>query len=95
MRAVLTLDDQDSGVGLTLFLEDGFQKDSQAHQAANALVKHLESLSAIQSTGEVAWVEGEDAQWIKDPVIAAPEAVETRQTSLASIVTDNAADLQR
>lgn len=94
MRAVLTLDDQDGGVGMTLFLEDGFTPTSQAHQAANALVKHLESLSAIQSTGEVAWVQGEDAQWIKDPVVAVPEVGETRQASLASIATKNAADLQ-
>jgi hypothetical protein len=92
MRAVITLDDQDGGVGMTLFLEDGFTPTSQAHKAANALVQHLESLSAIQSTGEPQWIAGEDAQWIKGAVTAIPEP--QPKTSLAGILTTSAADLQ-
>lgn len=90
MRAVITLDDQDGGVGMTLFLEDGFTPTSQAHKAANALVQHLESLSAIQSTGETKWVEGQDAQWIKDAVTAIPKP----KTSLVVTMPASEADLR-
>jgi hypothetical protein len=72
-KAVITLDDTNGGVGMTLFLEDGFTPSSQAHKAANCLIQHLESLSIAQAESPVEWVEGDKAQWIKDEVIAVPE----------------------
>lgn len=76
-RAVITLDDQDqngfAGVGMTLFLENGFTPGSAAHQAANALVQELERMAAVQSQGDLKTVTGPDAAWISSDVVAVPE----------------------
>lgn len=88
MRAVITLDDQDNegkpGLGMTVFLENGWTPTSTAHQAANALIQHLESLSAIHEAGEVKWVEGSDAGWIKDPIVAIPDSQPTSIIDLSA-----------
>lgn len=88
MRAVITLDDVEGEVGMTLFLEGGFQVDSNAHQTANLIVKHLDELASIRSKGDVKWVEGADAAWIADSVVAVPQVGEPalRLDSAAGVV---------
>lgn len=82
-KAVITLSDEEGGVGMTVFLEDGFTPTSAAHCAANMLVKHMETMSEKFSAGETKWVEGDDAAWIQGDVVALP-------SKLANIVTTDA-----
>jgi hypothetical protein len=96
MRAVITLDDQEGEVGMTLFLEGGFQKDSPAHQTASMIVNHLDKMASAREPGEVKWVDGEAAAWISDEIVAIPEADDTqkRVAALADVVVTPAAELQ-
>lgn len=61
-KAILTLDDKDGKMSLSLFLEGGFQVDSDAHQCANLLIKHLDTLGAVEESSEVRTLTGEEAQ---------------------------------
>lgn len=83
MRAVITLDDKDGEVAMTLFLEGGFQVGSNAHQTANLIVKHLDELASIQSKGDVKWVDGDAAAWIQGDVVAVPEVGEPKLVLIA------------
>lgn len=62
-KAILTLDDTPDGeMKLDLFLEGGFQIDSNAHQAAGLLIKHLEELGSVTSRSEVRELTGDEAR---------------------------------
>jgi hypothetical protein len=61
-KAILTMDDRDGKLELSLFLEGGFQVDSDAHQCANLLVKHLDTLGAVEGQSEVRELTGEEAE---------------------------------
>lgn len=62
-KAILTLDDTEDGeMKLDLFLEGGFQVDSNAHQAAGILIKHLEELGSVTSRSEVRELTGDEAR---------------------------------
>jgi len=62
-KAILTIDDTPDGeMKLTLFLEGGFQVDSNAHQAANLLIKYLDEHGDVTSRGEVIDLTGEEAE---------------------------------
>jgi len=57
-KAVITLDDVDGQISMSLFLEGGFNKDSHAHQHANLVLKYLDSIAGMKTTEAVQWVEG-------------------------------------
>lgn len=62
-KAIITLDDHEDGqMSLTLFLEGGFQVDSNAHQGANLLINYLQDLGSVQSTSEIKELTGEEAE---------------------------------
>lgn len=62
-KAILTLDDTDDGeMKLDLFLEGGFQVDSNAHQAAGILIKHLEELGSVTSRSDVRELTADEAR---------------------------------
>ncbi len=64
-KAVITLDDQDGQIGMTVFFEGGYQPDSNAHQHTNLIIKYLDSIAeGMKSEGEAKWVSAEDAQAI-------------------------------
>lgn len=65
-KAILTMDDADGKLELSLFLEGGFQVDSDAHQCANLLIKHLDTLGAVEQAGEVRELTGDEAQAVID-----------------------------
>jgi len=72
-KAILTLDDNNGKMALSLFLEGGFQVDSDAHQCANLLIKHLDTLGAVEESSEVRTLTGEEAQ----NIIAEAEQLQT------------------
>jgi hypothetical protein len=51
-KAILTLDTEDGEMKLDLFLEGGFQVESNAHQAAGILIKHLEELGSVTNRSD-------------------------------------------
>lgn len=66
-KAILTIDDTPDGdMKLDLFLEGGFQVDSNAHQAANLLIKYLDESGDIVGRGEVRELTGDEAQAVLD-----------------------------
>jgi len=77
MRAVLTFDDVDGQVNMTVFLEGGYQADSGAHMMANSIIKHLDEQAAVRSASDVKWVAGQDAAWIADEIVAIPSKDDT------------------
>lgn len=72
-KAILTLDDVDGKMSLSLFLEGGFQVESDAHQCANLLIKHLDQLGAVEESSEVRTLTGEEAE----NIIAEAEKLQT------------------
>ncbi len=84
-KAILTLDDHEDGqMSLTLFLEGGFQVDSNAHQGANLILKYLQELGSVQSAGEIRELTGEEAaaviaqaQGAQNIAMGLPEPLET------------------
>lgn len=66
-KAIITIDDHDDGdMSLSLFLERGFQVDSNSHQCANLLIKHLQEMGDVKHAGEVRELTGEEAQAVID-----------------------------
>ncbi|UUZ68275.1 hypothetical protein LP416_29355 [Polaromonas sp. P2-4] len=57
-KAVITLDDKDGQISLSMFLEGGFQADSNAHQHAGLILKHLDELAGMKTEQAVQWVNG-------------------------------------
>lgn len=85
-KAVITLSDEEGGVGMTVFLEDGFTPTSEAHCATNMLVKHMETMSEKFSAGETKWVEGDEAGWIQGDVVALPSTLSSIMTTDARLI---------
>jgi hypothetical protein len=65
-KAILTLDDVEGDMNLSLFLEGGFQVESNAHQAANLIIKYLSELGAVKEASEVKELTGAEAQAVID-----------------------------
>lgn len=57
-KAIITFDDVDGQVSMTLVMEGGFNKDSHAHQHAGLVLKHLDSIAGMKTTEAVQWVDG-------------------------------------
>ena len=97
MRAVITLDDQDGQVGMTLFLEGGYTEGSEAHKTANMIVKFLDEQASLTNNGEATWVEGAEADWIKSDVVAVPEYNDTqrRVAALGDIATKSMIEIAK
>jgi len=55
-KAIITLDDKDGQISLSLFLVGGFQKDSNAHQHAGLVLKHLDEIAGMKTGTAVKWV---------------------------------------
>ena len=53
-----TLDGKDGQISMSLFLEGGFQKDSNAHQHAGLVLKDLDELAGMKTEQPVQWVDG-------------------------------------
>ena len=69
-KAILIIEDNNDAEGvdikLDLFLEGGFQVESDAHQAANLLIKYLQDHGDVVSRGEVKELTGAEAQAVID-----------------------------
>lgn len=64
-KAILTIDDTPDGeMALSLFLEGGFQVDSNAHQCANLLIKNLDQMGAVTEASEVRELTGDEAEQV-------------------------------
>ena len=57
-KAVITLDDKDGQISMSLFLEGGYQASSNAHQQAGLILKYLDSLAGMKTEQAVQWVDG-------------------------------------
>lgn len=83
-KAILTIDDTpDGAMKLDLFLEGGFQVDSNAHQAANLLIKHLEESGDVLNRSEVRELTGDEAQAVLDAANARQAVGDTHPDSIA------------
>ena len=72
MRAVLTFDDVNGIVQLTSFFEDGWHKESGAHQAAQIAIKLLDDVMVREGEGQAVEVSGEAAAWLKEQIVVPP-----------------------
>jgi hypothetical protein len=57
-KAIITLDDKDGLISMSLFLEGGYQADSNAHQHAGLILKYLDELAGMKTEQAVQWVDG-------------------------------------
>lgn len=57
-KAIITLEDVDGQISLSMFLEGGFQADSNAHQHAGLILKYLDSIAGMKTEQPVQWVGG-------------------------------------
>lgn len=85
-KAILTLDDKDGKMSLSLFLEGGFQVDSDAHQCANLLIKHLDTLGAVEESSEVRTLTGEEAEQIIQDAQNLQTVAETEQKPTLNLI---------
>jgi len=83
-KAILTIDDTPDGeMKLDLFLEGGFQVDSNAHQAANLLIKYLNDHGDVTSRSEVRELTGDEAQAVLDAANARQAVGDAHPDSIA------------
>ena len=62
MKAIITFDDKDDGVEVSVILEGGFNKDSHAHQNANICLNYLDNVAGAKSNESTHWTTADEVE---------------------------------
>jgi hypothetical protein len=69
-KAILTLDDKDGQISMSLFLAGGCQASPNAHQHAGLILRYLDSPAGMNTEQPVQWV---DVAYVPSAEMAVPE----------------------